>query len=121
MKLFEIQRSIEWRDIKGWPYQISSNGLVRNLKGKILKTWEHLQPGDVVYERVTLKDRGRRVNARVHRLVAQAFIPNPDNLPEVDHIDRNSVNNTVGNLRWSTFTDNQNNRQRHWLPHLDSN
>lgn len=43
---------------------------------------------------------GERVHCLVHRLVAQAFIPNPDNLPEVDHIDKNMKNNNVHNLRW---------------------
>ena len=43
---------------------------------------------------------------RIHRLIAQAFIPNPDNLPVVDHIDGNKANNNVENLRWVTYQEN---------------
>lgn len=51
-------------------------------------------------------------NYRVHRLVAEAFIPNPNNYNEVDHIDRNSHNNMVDNLRWVTHKENCCNRER---------
>lgn len=47
----------------------------------------------------------------VHRLVAETFIPNPENKPEVDHIDRNPNNNSVSNLRWVTVQENNNNRK----------
>lgn len=45
-------------------------------------------------------------NHLVHRLVASAFLPNPNNLPEVDHIDRNKTNNRIDNLRWVTTQEN---------------
>ena len=48
------------------------------------------------------KSRTEQKLHRVHRLVGQAFIPNPDNKPEIDHIDRNTQNNCVSNLRWAT-------------------
>lgn len=56
----------------------------------------------------------------VHRLVAETFIPNPDNKPTVDHIDRNPSNNDVSNLRWADYSDQAMNTERHlnayWCP-----
>jgi hypothetical protein len=49
---------------------------------------------------------GKRVNKQVHRFIAEQLIPNPDNLPVVDHINRNRLDNRVENLRWSTREDN---------------
>lgn len=51
---------------------------------------------------------GKQNKRLLHRLVAQAFIPNPDNLPEIDHIDGNSKNNSLDNLRWCTHKENSN-------------
>ena len=95
-----------WVTIKGYEnYEVSRNGLVRNAKsGEILKatlnTWG--------YPSVTLCCDGKRKNVTVHRLVAEAFIPNIHNLPEVNHLDENKTNNAVNNLEWTTKKTNMN-------------
>lgn len=58
------------------------------------------------YLKVDLYDRGYRKTMRVHRLVADAFIPNPANKPEVNHKDGNKHNNTTDNLEWTTSSEN---------------
>lgn len=58
------------------------------------------------YEHVLLYKNGKHKNYKVHRLVAKTFIPNPLNLPQVDHIDEKKDNNNVSNLRWVTASEN---------------
>lgn len=98
-----------WKYIPGWEgvYQISNMGRVKSFKqtsnGKILSLVN--RNGD--YFSVVLQGVGKkRQSARVHRLVAEAFIPNPDNLPEVNHIDGNKQNNRVENLEWCSRSRN---------------
>lgn len=96
----------EWRDIDGYEdlYQVSNMGRVLSLKfnhtennPKILKPIELLG-----YLVVNLYKDGKMKSFKIHRLVAKAFIPNPDNLPEVNHKDENKFNNVVDNLEWCT-------------------
>ena len=54
------------------------------------------------YMRLSLYQNNKRMNCSVHRLMAIAFIPNPENLPQIDHIDQNKTNNDLSNLRWAT-------------------
>lgn len=92
------QSKEEWRLVKGSDdYWISSRGNFKHGK-KRLKT----KPGQDGYARCNLGKQKKRV----HRLVAEAFIPNPDNLPIVDHIDGCKTNNNVENLRWVTAQEN---------------
>lgn len=85
----------EWRNIQGHKgYQVSNTGRVRNInKGNILSQYNRNKQG---YKAVSID----RKLITVHRLVAQAFIPNPNNLPMVNHKDENPLNNCVENLEW---------------------
>lgn len=95
----------EWRDIKGYEglYKISSNGDIYSLiSGKERK----LKIGKNGYVLVDLYKNGIGKWYRVHRLVAETFIENPNNLPIVMHLDNNKQNNHYSNLKWGTISEN---------------
>lgn len=92
----------EWKQIPNLPYEISSLGKIRNLQGKVLKTY--IQNSG--YEQIKINYQGLHIHKSIHRLVAEAFIPNPLNRPCVNHIDGNKLNNTVDNLEWCTNSEN---------------
>lgn len=89
-----------WRDIEGFEgrYQISSWGRVRNKDGMILEPYTNHKG----YLKIGLYKDGKDHKKRINRLVAQAFIPNPYNLPQVNHKDGNKQNNSYTNLEWTT-------------------
>ena len=100
-----------WKPIVGYEglYEISNLGVIKSLrrtvnKGKCHRTWgEHFIKYGVDgcgYFRTNLAKDGVNKTFKVHRLVAEAFIPNPNNLPEVNHKDGNKQNNCVDNLEW---------------------
>ena len=86
-------------------YQVSNFGNVKNvITGRILK--QNLRGG---YLSVGMTCDGDRSMKTIHRLVAIAFLPNPENKICVDHISRDKTNNHISNLRWATSTENQQN------------
>lgn len=110
-----------WKDIPGYEgkYQVSSFGRVKRLAhyDTLNRYWEeYITDGfdspksrNYVACKVNLSLNGKNKQVYVSHLVAEAFIPNPDNKPEVDHIDTNPKNNCAWNLRWVTKKENSNN------------
>lgn len=89
--------------IKGFEkYEIDTNGNVYNSHGKLLKG----SLSNCRYKSINFSVKGKIISKRVNRLVALQFIPNPDNKPEVNHIDGNKLNNKVENLEWVTSQEN---------------
>lgn len=85
-------------------YSINENGDVRNdTTGKIKKPFLNKTNG---YYTIDLWDGNKSQKVTIHRLMAEAFIPNSENKPCVDHKDGNRQNNSLSNLRWATFSDN---------------
>lgn len=96
----------DWKNIPNSNYSVSTKGRVRNDKtGHILKPW-HTSYG---YPVVALWTNGLMRKRPVHRLVAEAFIPNPDNKPCIDHINTIQSDNRVENLHWVTHKENSRN------------
>ena len=99
----------EWKDVKGYEglYQVSDLGNVRSLNynrtGKVKELKPSTKNG---YYFILLHKDGTRKNAYIHRLVAESFINNDDDLLVVNHIDGNKLNNSVDNLEWCTYSDN---------------
>lgn len=96
-----------WKEIPNTDglYLISDDGKVFSVRSnRLIKN----QLSNKGYYRVELNFSGKAEKYSVHRLVAEAFIPNPDNLPEVNHKDENPLNNHVSNLEWCTHLYNVN-------------
>ena len=108
-----------WKDIKGYEgyYQVSSLGNIKRVNGSIKCNGVHGIYNKIVSERLLVpvktsnkwylsvnlsKDNNKKIHD-IHRLVAEAFIANPNKYPVVMHIDNNGYNNCVDNLMWGTY------------------
>ena len=89
-----------------YDYWVSDLGRVRNMEGKILRTFMRGQRKGS-YTCVKLYRHGRRVAIDIHRLVALHFVPNPDHKPEVNHLDCDHMNAAAYNLEWCTRSENE--------------
>jgi hypothetical protein len=117
--LYQIMKEI-WKDIPGYEgyYQVSSfgnvkrlptillmkNGRIRPTKGRILKKSFYTNG----YGKTTLCRNSKKEQIITHRLVGLAFVPNPLNLPEINHLDEIKSNNLANNLEWTTHKQNVN-------------
>lgn len=105
-----------WKDVEGYEglYQVSNYGNVRCTNWNHTGTTRQLTPFyQQGYKRIGFRRNFKLKNHMVHRLVASAFIPNPQRKPVVNHIDGNKSNNHVSNLEWATFSENT----RHAIAH----
>lgn len=126
----------EWRTVPNWDcYEISNLGrvkgkrrVIRKGKNEYVREPKLLKPQKDKhgYYYIWLKQDGRRKNAKVHRLVCEAFVPNHEGKPCVNHKDNNPSNNKVENLEWVTMQENTDwmikqgrfKRNKHWLDKL---
>lgn len=94
-----------WKKLKrNKNYSINEKGDIRNDVTGHIKT-QFINPKNG-YLTVDLYENNKSTKVTVHRLLAETFIPNPENKPCVDHKDGNRQNNSLSNLRWATFSDN---------------
>ena len=117
--MYPHQKKEIWKDINGYEslYQVSSYGKVKSLDRTIVDSWctrefkgQILTPtkhnGKQPYLYVSLSRQGKVKKVFIHQLVAETFIPNPGNKPQVNHKDGNPQNNLVSNLEWVTNAEN---------------
>lgn len=94
------------KEIEGYNYTVDEKGVVYRKYGSLRLPMTPVNNG-IGYLQVCLYSNGKGKRFYVHRLVAQAFIDNPEKYPEIDHIDSDKSNNKVENLRWVTRKMNQ--------------
>ena len=123
----------EWKDIPEYEgiYQVSNIGRIKRLEYKRINNLtntisifkEHLLKPRIknnLYFKVTLCKNNEIKAKYIHRLVAITFLPNPENKPQVNHIDGNKLNNNVDNLEWVTESENMQHAYSHNLINLNT-
>lgn len=120
IKIINLKNEI-WKSIENYEnlYEVSNFGRIkllsnlnfRDSRDKEIIIPQFIHPKGYVY--VNLSKNGKRKYAKVHRIVAKAFIPNLNNLPEVNHKDLNKQNNNSNNLEWSSHADNMKHASLH--------
>lgn len=112
-----------WKDVVGYEgmYEVSNKGRVRSLDRKDIRgrrvKGKYLKYKKTSRGYLSLQLCGK--DCLIHRLVAKAFIPNPENKPQVNHIDGDKSNNNVENLEWCTSSENNKHRYRYGLYNQD--
>ena len=103
-----------WKPIKGYEdyYEVSNLGRVKSLRNNLIM--KLVPSGKKGYLGINLRVNGTSKSFRINRLVAETFIPNPNNLPEVNHKDYDKTNNCVDNLEWCTHEYNMMDMFKHY-------
>lgn len=110
MKALTSCKAEEWRDVPGYEglYKVSDTGLLSSPNGRLMKGTKNYNG----YLRVNLRKEGNVRQYCLHRLVAQAFVPNPEDKPEVNHKNGKRDDCRAENLEWCTHSENQLHRRR---------
>jgi len=103
----QIVNDMDFMTISSDCYKINKQGDIWSIKQKKIMKPSINEDG---YLKTSIYIENKRHKRYIHRLLAIQYIPNPDNLPEVDHIDRNRINNDLSNLRWVNKTQQNNNK-----------
>ena len=105
----------QFRELEEFPgYKFGNQGTVLSLYGRPMKQ-QQLYSCESYYRMAVsiINKDNKKATHSVHRLIALAWIPNPENKPHIDHIDRNTTNNSISNLRWATPPENANNKGKY--------
>ncbi|WP_433708684.1 NUMOD4 motif-containing HNH endonuclease [Paenibacillus illinoisensis] len=115
----------EWLPVLNYEglYEVSNLGRVKRLRSSDTSKEKVLKPQIQRdgYQRVTLSKRGQKKRLAIHRLVAIAFIPNPENKEQVNHLDADKLNNNLTNLHWATRKENMAHAITHGLMKKNNN
>lgn len=107
----------EWRDVVGYEdlYAVSNMGVVKSKDRRVFNKlgFDYTRKGRLNKQTISngyyvsrLRSEGISLSVKTHRIIAMAFIPNPENKPYVNHIDGNKLNNSISNLEWCTASEN---------------